>query len=1261
MTTNFVTYDLKVIDTFGSSLLAYWPLWELSGTTASDVSGNARNGVYTGVTLAQTGIGDGRTAAYYGGDGDRTNIYSASLAAAFGATEGTLMVWAKANNAGMWTDSTTRRLVYLSADVNNRIIINRDTTANTLSIFYIAGGTNKNRAITISSTAWNCYVITWSKSADEVKVYLNGVQQGATLTGLGTWAGSLLSTTTQIGAQDTSGTNPWFGWLAHVAIGNRALTGAEVAALAVVPFGGATATVTELQTEQARASTYLNVFKPVTLLTANVNNGAITRGARTIAFDGGTGSGFATIAEGQTLEVVTANGTKKTLVKSISGTQASGTIELYENGIVWADNLVIRIKHFYEPHPIPPAIRSGTFYKFYDLAYSDQNSQPKPVVIMGSHRAGSVAAGAISFGLNAASSYAVASGATISSYAWACVHNGGGTTGITIADATAAITTLIITTADQYWLSCTVTDSNGKVSTSYRAIFTDAPYVDFSIQSFSGDWQSGGWRVSLQATGDVELSDFPDGSLAILWYENTFNGVSGYVNLWGVSNEILTCGYLRQDNSQDNWGPPEQGGGTGAVTFQISTIDDLLNNVAELGSVSIGAVASPTKWYEYASWMTTGRSIHHLLLWHSWGVFQCVDVIGLTTNTLGVFNTDFTEGSLLQQANGFAHDRGIFAKLICDRLGRLHLVADSQMLSDAGRAALDTVFTITEADVSGGVDVAREPEETTTFTQLDGFSFNGTTSTPFISIIPGYRENSISYIMPEERGGSPAAVSNQVLADQTDSNVRVGRYHAKENNNPRELRFSNPYSGLGAFDIVPSIGWYEWGIADADLKRNTELNGKQFVCRNINARFNHQAGTILTDVVLEREAIGPPGIQGNYPTGYPAASNNPTEPDWDSDSAGIGVPFGVIWDTNVAGAGNGWIRFAEVGSIDYGTAYEFETVAVDYVSFCGLTDGKALLVYRVLSAADITAKVLTITGKEVTGAGSALTLVTATRDRCSVVKLSATAAIAVWATGTDIYGMAMTISGTTITPGAETLIGTGRASGARPHVVALSATRAMVAFSDAGLIQAAILNISGTTITPVAQADASTNNGTTYTDIAALDSETVIVFYAATDTTLRASLLHSITASAFTIGDDISVDGAAALTSDDLETPHWAAPLDSTRAFAAYSEDFASQLQVKGVAVERSGTTLIPGTAVVLATDLTITFQRRTPAVVALNSSRVVVAFYNEISAGVFEGTALTATISGTTVTDNADDTAFSASVSVALGLHNLGAGTLIG
>jgi len=196
----------------------------------------------------------------------------------------------------------------------------------------------------------------------------------------------------------------------------------------------------------------------------------------------------------------------------------------------------------------------------------------------------------------------------------------------------------------------------------YRAVFvhnrtgSNLPYTGFTLQSLTGDWQSGGWKTSLSVNGAATLTDFPDHTLAVLWHENYIDGVEDYVNLWGVSDNVLLAGYIRQDTDND-----QLNSGTGTVSFSLTTIDDLLNNLTELGSINLNAVSSPQKWYQYASWMTAGRSIHHLILWHSWGILYACDVYGLNTNTLKVKNTDYTEAPLLHQANDFARNRGIFA------------------------------------------------------------------------------------------------------------------------------------------------------------------------------------------------------------------------------------------------------------------------------------------------------------------------------------------------------------------------------------------------------------------------------------------------------------------------------------------------------------------------------------------------------------------------------------------------------------------------
>ena len=215
--------------------IAYWPMDEQSGTVSVDQSGNGRNGAYTAVTLGQPGMGDGRTAASFDGTASINNVFSTSMQSAFGSAEGTIALWAKVANVGVWSDATVRRFATFQVDANNRVYIEKVAGANTFGYNYVAGGTAKNRNRTTSTTEWFHACLTWSKSNDQVIAYFNGVQEGATLTGLGVWAGSIVSTNTNIGANATTPTSVWSGLLAHAAVWNTPLSAAQVLTLAQVP------------------------------------------------------------------------------------------------------------------------------------------------------------------------------------------------------------------------------------------------------------------------------------------------------------------------------------------------------------------------------------------------------------------------------------------------------------------------------------------------------------------------------------------------------------------------------------------------------------------------------------------------------------------------------------------------------------------------------------------------------------------------------------------------------------------------------------------------------------------------------------------------------------------------------------------------------------------------------------------------------------------------------------------------------------------
>ncbi|HAM41544.1 MAG TPA: hypothetical protein DCP69_09465 [Candidatus Omnitrophica bacterium] len=228
-------YARKVRAIFGSSLISYLTMGEGNGVVSFDRSGHGRHGAYIGVTLGQPGMGDGRTCPLFDGVNDYVNWYSAGLAAAFNGAEGTLgPVWIKVANAGVWTDGLRHDVVTLGVDGSNYVSLYKDAN-NSMYAVYAAGGVFKERNFGVGTPiTFQCVTLTWHKADDVAIAYLNGAQVGATLTGLGTWSGALVSSRVVIGALNTTPQVPWFGNIQYVPLGNRALTPAEVAALAVV-------------------------------------------------------------------------------------------------------------------------------------------------------------------------------------------------------------------------------------------------------------------------------------------------------------------------------------------------------------------------------------------------------------------------------------------------------------------------------------------------------------------------------------------------------------------------------------------------------------------------------------------------------------------------------------------------------------------------------------------------------------------------------------------------------------------------------------------------------------------------------------------------------------------------------------------------------------------------------------------------------------------------------------------------------------------
>ena len=230
------SYSDRVKNTQNASLVGHWRINEPSGTVIDNYEGTAaRDGTLAGVTLAQTGIGDGETSGSWDATDDTIDIYSSSLNTAWAQGQSTVMIWTKVSGSGVWTDGAVRYMWRLFVDGSNQIYLRRSSTNNAINAFCNAGGTGGFASVTgLSITDWMCWIMTVDEAADVMTIYLDGVSQN-TVAVTGTWAGNLGSNNTLIGAVRLSTVaDVWDGFAAHCAVWTTVLSSSEITDLSTV-------------------------------------------------------------------------------------------------------------------------------------------------------------------------------------------------------------------------------------------------------------------------------------------------------------------------------------------------------------------------------------------------------------------------------------------------------------------------------------------------------------------------------------------------------------------------------------------------------------------------------------------------------------------------------------------------------------------------------------------------------------------------------------------------------------------------------------------------------------------------------------------------------------------------------------------------------------------------------------------------------------------------------------------------------------------
>jgi len=209
--------------------IAHYKLDESTGTTAYDSSGEGNNG-----SFCQHMDGDewehgkyGSSLYFYGTfDTNRecVDFDSAGFESDFNQARGSMMAWIKVSDVGVWTDGTRRIAVTVRDDADNKVdIVKHSTDDNSLYFNYEDGAASSEAQLNNTSrTDWIHAAITWNVNYDgtndEIKYYIDGVLIETDTLAAHDGVFALTPDDNVIGSRNTSGTEPWHGWVDDVRI-----------------------------------------------------------------------------------------------------------------------------------------------------------------------------------------------------------------------------------------------------------------------------------------------------------------------------------------------------------------------------------------------------------------------------------------------------------------------------------------------------------------------------------------------------------------------------------------------------------------------------------------------------------------------------------------------------------------------------------------------------------------------------------------------------------------------------------------------------------------------------------------------------------------------------------------------------------------------------------------------------------------------------------------------------------------------------------
>ena len=488
---------------------------------------------------------------------------------------------------------------------------------------------------------------------------------------------------------------------------------------------------------------------------------------------------------------------------------------------------------------------STTYYMDWDVAYTDQYTNPAPIPVLGP-TAGVLwlVSGSATLTLDARNSYYIlgSTWGSVTSYSWSV--SGGSGSQASISGSTSGSTTLTVTAAGQYLISCTVGTVGGKTTTGYRYLFVhdsnNLPINSLQVNSCTADHDQGGWQFSVTMYDQSAFPSVQDQALCVLhskdWYGTSacsIGQIPGYEN-------IIAVGWI--DGQTIDFS-----GEIGTVKFTVKNATFWLDKIQSFPLAIYGDLDQANSWLN-CSFIDVDVGNWQLLHWRT-TADTIMDVI-LSGDTRQEALASADAGTALEQLKNMSYP--IFAYPITDRFGRLFVQIDCQMIPYASRTGITTIQPILKNDWTSEdpLDIEYIAQTPYAWVNVSGYAWSSSASMillggqPYLSRSPGRTPGHF---------GQSESMDRLILNDQDDANTTCGLY-AGWINNPYPTVNITITENNKMIDIAP-CQYVTLSISGSDTPRGITWTNRRLIPRKIDLKHDPKIGAITGSYEFEAETF----------------------------------------------------------------------------------------------------------------------------------------------------------------------------------------------------------------------------------------------------------------------------------------------------------------------------------------------------------------------------------------------------------------------